>query len=215
MKKKKIRVKPKKVQANPDEWLVLVNHILAKYKKDMSLLNRLWSQYVKKEKRDFEKEVCKEVIARMDNKKITTEEAQQIAMMSAGKLQDLQKDFPKMLVCLLGGGSMLLCSVVFLFLRAPHSSDPMVWLKDVNVIMWSVLLIINAVVFGIGLKQRKVFTQQLAQHSVLSQASAAYAASKAPGRGGSLFEAHHYLDLIREKNKEAFEKKYGFGKKKK
>jgi len=214
MKRKEIKLKPKKVKANPNEWLQLITTILKSRRKEMAFLTRLWAQYVKKEKKDPEKEICKEIIQRMDARKVLTEEAQQMAISSATKLQELQKGLPKMLIYLLGGGIMMICSLVFLFLRAPHSSNPLVWLKDINVLMWLILFSINLVVFVLGMRQRESFTKDLVEHSILSQASAAFAASKSPGKGGSIFEAYRYLDLIREKNKEAFDKKYSFNKKK-
>lgn len=215
MKKKEIKIKPKKVKADPDKWAGIVQAILKARKDEFSFIKRLWQQWVKKDKREPEKEVCKELINRMDKQKVPVEEAQQVAINSAQQLQTLQKDLPRILIYLLGGGAMVVCATVFLFLRAPKSPDIKVILSDINVILWLLIIVVNLFIFFVGWRKRKIFADNLMLHSILSQAGAAYAASKAPGKGGSLFEAYHYLDVIRDKNKEAFNKKFGLAKKKK
>ncbi|MDX1919479.1 MAG: hypothetical protein SFU25_01950 [Candidatus Caenarcaniphilales bacterium] len=214
MKKKEIKYKPKKVKADPDKWAGIVQAIIKAHKNDFSIIKRLWEQWVKKSKREPEKEVCREIIQRMDQRKVPVEEAQQIAINSAQQLQTLQKELPRILIYLLGGGTMVICALVFLFLRAPKTPDFKVFFSDINVILWLLIIAVNLFIFIFGLRKRKIFADNLMLHSILSQAGAAYAASKAPGKGGSMFEAYHYLDVIRDKNKQAFDKKFGWGKKK-
>lgn len=209
-KKAQIKVKNKKVKANIEEWMQIVKAALKAHHKNFSFMKRLQG-FFQKNKKDLEKEICKEIIQRMENKKLVFDEAQQLALNGANNLKEIQKGLPKVLIYLLGGGAMLILSIVFLFLRFP---DPFK-LLDYNLIAWTVLSIINAFIFYKGLNMRKTFEQKLLTNSILSQAAASYAYSRSPGKGGSLFEAYHYLEIIREKNKQAFDKKFGLNKKKK
>jgi hypothetical protein len=212
MKRKEIKIKPKKIKADSDEWVSLVKDILKNRKADFAIWKRFWKKFVKKEDFEPELEASKEVIKRMSAKKLTAEEAQQMALDGARKLQNSQKEMPRMLIFLLGGGTMVICSIIFLIIRSPKTGNIADIFKDINVLLWMVLLVVNSVIFYIGLQKRKTFSETLSVNSILTQASAAYAASKAPGKGGSLFEAFKYLDFIRQKNKESFDKKYGLKK---
>ncbi|MDJ0625714.1 MAG: hypothetical protein QNJ31_05025 [Candidatus Caenarcaniphilales bacterium] len=212
-KQREIKQKPKKVKADLEKWINISKKIIQSRKKDFSLLKRIFF-WVKKQKNDPEKESSKELIQAMDSRKLLLEEAQQIAIASATKLQSLQKELPKLLIYLLGGGTMIICSVVFITIRSPRDVDFITWIKDFNVIFWLVMIILNSAIFFFGLQKRKTFADNLSINSILSQAATAYASSKAPGQGGSLFEAYKALDIIKDKNRQAFNKKFGFGKKK-
>jgi hypothetical protein len=214
-KQQQIKIKPKKVKADPEGWIKIVKAVIKAHKKDFSFWRRIWATIIKKQQKDAEKEACKDVIARMDQKKLSMEEAQQMAIASANELQQIRKHLPEVLIYFLGGGTMLLCSVIFLLIRSPHNFVWQDWVRDTDVIFWTVMLVLNGVLFYIGWQKRKAFEEKLVINSVLSQASAAYAAARAPGKGGSLFEAMHYLEIIREKNQNAFAQKFGFGNKKK
>lgn len=210
-KKQQINFKQKKVKAQPDEWIGIIKAIVKAKRKDLSAMRRIWATITRKEQKDVEREICKEIIQRMDQKKMPYEEAQQMALSSAQTLQELQKELPRIVIYLLGGGIMLLTSIIFFIIRSPKSLNWQDWTTDFSPLIWLTLIAVNLFIFIIGLKKRKTFEQTLIVNSVLSQASAAYASGKAPGRGGSLFEAYRYLDLIREKNKSAFNEKFKFG----
>jgi hypothetical protein len=211
LKNREIKIKPKKVKVDSDKWLQIAKAIVKSKEKEFSLLTRLWKQWITKKPGDPERDACKEVIKHMEQKKTSLEEAQQLAVESAQKLQGLQKELPKVLVYLLGGGTMLICAFVFLVLRAPKSLNPQVIFTNTNVILWLIVIAINVGIVAIGLKKRKVFAKTLAHYSILSQSAAAFAGSRAPGRGSTSFEALHLLDIIRDKNKKAFNDKFGFG----
>ena len=196
-KKHQIKIKAKKVKANAEEWMQTVKAILKARQKDFSFFKRLQG-FFQKDKKDTEKEICKEIIQRLENKKLIFEEAQQIALNSTNNLKEVQKDLPKVLIYLFGGGALLIFSVVFLILRFPQPFK----LLDYNLIAWTLL---SLIIFIKGIGMRKSFEEKLLSNSILAQAAASYAYSRSPGKGGSLFEAYHYLEIIRAKNKEAFE----------
>ena len=74
------KTKPKKVKINLNDWLNIANKCIGNHKKDLNILNRLLKNLTKKDKKDYEKEICKEIIQRLDQKKTLPEESQQIAL---------------------------------------------------------------------------------------------------------------------------------------
>jgi hypothetical protein len=207
-----IKQKPKKVKSNPDEWVQIAIQVSKKNK--ISWIKRIQSMITRKPLKDSEKEICKELIQRMDNRKMTYEEAQQMAIAAANSLQTSRKDLPRVLLYLIVGGLLLLTSIIFFIVRFPQSREPQVLFTDFNFVFWLIMICANGFLFYMGMNRRKIFEDNLIPNAILSQACAAYAACKSPGKGGSLFEAYQYLELIREKNKEAFNKQLPFGKKK-
>ncbi len=214
-KKQQIKVKPKKVKADSDAWLTIVKNIVNSRRQEFSFLKRTIGAILKKKQKDPERESCKELIQRLDSKKLSIEEAQQMALASAESLQKLKGNLPSVLIYLLGGGLMLLFSIIFLIIRSPRSLDWHLWISNHDVLFWFPLLFLNSFIFYLGLQKRKAFENELIVNAILSQSCAAYAAARAPGKGGSLFEAYRYLDLIREKNKNSFNEKFNFAKGKK
>lgn len=188
--------KNKKIRVDFQEWLQVSQKILEERKKSLSL----WARW--RSKADPEKEVCKELIKRLDQKKVAPEEAYSLAQRGSQNLQELQKQLFPLLVYLLGGGSMLLCSIVFFLLRMPHTTNWTAWQQDYTWVVWLILTLASAVAFTVGLRKRATFQRTLLSNSVLSQASSAYAASRVQGQGGSLFEAYQQLEIIRRKIKE-------------
>ncbi len=214
MKNKEIKTKPKKVKINLNDWLNIANKCIGNHKKDLNILNRLWKNLTKKDKKDYEKEICKEIIQRLDQKKTLPEESQQIALQSSQILQNSQKDLPKTFIYLLGGGAMVLFSLVFLVLRSPRSLNIMDWVKDIDVILWLPLLIINLIIFIKGLEMQKKSFGNLMAYSLLAQSAISYTYCKARGQGGTLFEAYNYLETLRQKNRESLKKQLPWSKKK-
>ncbi len=213
MKNKEIKSKPKKVKINLNDWLIIANKCVDSRKKDLNLFKRWWNTLIKKDKKDYEKEICKELIQRLDQKKTLPEESQQIALQSSHILQNSQKELPKTFIYLLGGGLMALLSIIFLGLRSPRSLNIMDWGKDIDVIIWVPLLILNLIIFAKGLKMQKISFGNLMAYSLLAQSAISYTYCKARGQGGTLFEAYNYLETLRQKNRESLNKQLPWGKK--
>ena len=200
--------KAKKIKVNLAEWTNLVEIILKQHKNQFGLGARL-QRIFKKNLPKAEIIICKLLIQKMEQKKLSYLEAQQIALSNHENLKVIQKDLPKVLTYFLGSGAMLLMSIIFLILRFPK---PLV-LSDFNLLFWSFLIILNGIFFYLGWKKRNKFEKHSLRYSFLAQSAASFAYARSPGKGGSLFEAYQYLDLLQAKNKQAFDRKFGLSKK--
>ena len=207
-----VKQKQKKVKVHPQKWIDLTGELIKKRKWQFNFFMRLWNQWVKKSKVEPDQEVCKDLIQRVAKQKTLPEEAQQMVSMASQVLHTEQNKIVKTIAFLLGGGTMLLGSLFFLFFRAPKELPFNELIVDTNVLLWLGMIAISLVIFGIGWRLRINLSHSMMLYSILCQSFAAYASAKARGQGGSLFEAYAALDFLRKKNKEAFSKKFGFKK---
>lgn len=198
----KVKKKPsnKKVKSDLSNWLSITASIYRKKKKSFSLWNRLRA-LISKSIRDPETEVCKDIIKALSDRKIALEEAFMMYQSSAKNMESMRGDLGPVLIYLLGGLSMFICSLVFFILRSPHSLKLVMWTSNYTWAFWLFMMLASSIILFIGLKKRNVFQDKLIQSSVLSQSCAAYAASRVPGKGGSLFEAYAELEKIRKEIK--------------
>ncbi|MDX1918969.1 MAG: hypothetical protein SFT81_07535 [Candidatus Caenarcaniphilales bacterium] len=208
---KVIKQKPKKVKVQSEEWFEIGKTVIAKASSQFSFFSRITQFFKKGEKKDPERELCREMIQRFDQKRLSLEEAQQLAVIAAGNLQSIQKQIPGMLFYLIGGAILTIIAIIFSILKLPPALTETISKPglDFGLIFIFVQLLLSIIILVIGLRKRHEVEQKMLLNGVLAQSSAAFAASRNRGKGGTLFEAYCILDQIREKNKKAFDEKYG------
>jgi len=181
--------KIKKPKVDPSQWLNLTYKIAQAKKKEFSLWRR-W-----REKIDTDFLIGKELLQKLKEKKVSPEDAYYLTQLTSTNLQNLRKQLLPLALYLLGGGVMLVLSLVFMNISILSQEEGYRW------ILWLSLVLCSSVVFGIGWTRRKKFANALMSNSVLAQASAAYGAANVPGKGGSMFEAEQQLQLTRQQIK--------------
>jgi len=114
----------------------------------------------------------------------------------------MKNELPLLLVYLLGGFTMALCSMIFGWKYIPYAFSMEAWTSNYWWLIWASIFMVSSVFFIMGMRKRTVFERIMTSNGMLAQASAAYASAKAPGKGGSVFEAFQQLDMIKQNIKE-------------
>lgn len=186
--------KKSKVSIDPDSWMKTAVQLFKQSKKQFSMLSRLQSL---RSGRDPERTLCQTLIKKMDKNKVSMEDSYFLTQHLSSRIQSFRGELPSLLILLIGSGLAFAASIVFIILGRESLMSIEALKQDIPVIFWVVSGVVSLFLFGLSMRRRKAFMDRYVHHIILLQAASAYTTSKAPGKGGTLYEAFQQLDLLR------------------